>query len=345
MEELKTTIDNGEIQFVHIAPIGEFVGSDADGKPVPEKMTVESLTNLANKLNSSDEVLCDIDHGASKKGAEKETAAAGWFTRFIVDPIKGLFATLKLTKKGKELLENREYRYTSPTFVLDGNGEPVDMHSVSLTNLPAFKGYINPVLNTESTESTNEEIVMTMTKDELVNLIKETVVALNTAPVGQKEDKKEEDKTAETTEEKKEETPEEKAEVLKEAIKDEDKLHEEVKESLEEKLEDAKDEAEADNSCSDKVDDVKNEMSDEAKAEVKEEIKEEIAEAEEEAKEDKKEDKEDKKEDKEDKKEEVITLEALNTAPVVSDVSGKDKWMNLHGDEFFKYLREHPEIR
>lgn len=150
MEELKTTIDNGEIQFVHIAPIGEFVGSDADGKPVPEKMTVESLTNLANKLNSSDEVLCDIDHGASKKGAEKETAAAGWFTRFIVDPIKGLFATLKLTKKGKELLENREYRYTSPTFVLDGNGEPVDMHSVSLTNLPAFKGYINPVLNTEA---------------------------------------------------------------------------------------------------------------------------------------------------------------------------------------------------
>ena len=54
----------------------------------------------------------------------------------------------------------------------------------------------------------------------------------------------------------------------------------------------------------------------------------------------------DQKEDKkEDKKEEVITLEALNTAPVVSDVSGKDKWMNLHGDEFFKYLREHPEIR
>lgn len=340
MEELKTTIDNGEIQFVHIAPIGEFVGSDADGKPVPEKMTVESLTNLANKLNSSDEVLCDIDHGASKKGAEKETQAAGWFTRFIVDPLKGLFATLKLTKKGKELLENREYRYTSPTFVLDGNGEPVDMHSVSLTNLPAFKGYINPVLNTESTESTNEEIVMTMTKDELVNLIKETVVALNTAPVEHKEDKKEDKK-----EEVKEETPEEKIEVLKEAIKDEDKLHEDVKESLKEKLEDAKDEVKADNACSDKVDDVKNEMSDEAKAEVKEEIKEEIAEAEEEAKEDKEEKKEDKEEKKEDKKEEIITLEALNTAPVVSDVSGKDKWMNLHGDEFFKYLREHPEIR
>ena len=315
MEELKTTIDNGEIQFVHIAPIGEFVGSDADGKPVPEKMTVESLTNLANKLNSSDEVLCDIDHGASKKGAEKETAAAGWFTRFIVDPLKGLFATLKLTKKGKELLENREYRYTSPTFVLDSNGEPVDMHSVSLTNLPAFKGYINPVLNTESTESTestNEEIVMTMTKDELVNLIKETVVALNTAPVEQKEeDKKEEVKTAETTEDKKEEEAADNA---------------------------CADKTEADNTCSDKVDDVKNEMSDEAKAEVKEEIKEEIAEAEEEAKEDK----EDKKEDK---KEEIITLEALNTAPAVPDVSGKDKWMNLHGDEFFKYLREHPEIR
>ena len=43
---------------------------------------------------------------------------------------------------------------------------------------------------------------------------------------------------------------------------------------------------------------------------------------------------------------EVITIEALNSAPkALTDVSGKEKWMNLHGDAFWKYLSEHPEIK
>ena len=65
--------------------------------------------------------------------------------------MKGLFANLKLTKKGKELIENREYRYVSPTFLLDEEGRPVDMPAASLTNLPAFKGFINPIINTQAT--------------------------------------------------------------------------------------------------------------------------------------------------------------------------------------------------
>lgn len=108
---------------------------------------------------------------------------------------------MKLTKKGKELLQNREYRYTSPTFILDGNGEPIDLHSVSLTNLPAFKGHIDPILNTESSESTEdkEKLTMEITREELVSLIKDTVVAMNTAPVEMKEEEKKEACNAEET--------------------------------------------------------------------------------------------------------------------------------------------------
>ena len=117
------TNENGTIPMVHIAPIGQFTGSDAKGNPIPENITVESLQKIADGLNlTNTEVLADIDHGAAKAGVNKDTSAAGWFTRFIVDPIKGLFANLKLTKKGKELLENREYRFISPTFTLDENG-------------------------------------------------------------------------------------------------------------------------------------------------------------------------------------------------------------------------------
>ena len=106
MDEVITdTIDNGTIENVQIAPIGEYLGSDAKGNPVPEKLTAESLQALADGLNATKtEVLADIDHNASKAGVEKDTKAAGWFTKFIVDPLRGLFATLKLTKHGKELI-------------------------------------------------------------------------------------------------------------------------------------------------------------------------------------------------------------------------------------------------
>lgn len=59
--ESMTTTDNGELD-VHIAPIGEFKGSNSLGNPVPEKITKESLENLAEKLNKGDEILADIDH-------------------------------------------------------------------------------------------------------------------------------------------------------------------------------------------------------------------------------------------------------------------------------------------
>ena len=171
---IKDTIDNGVVENVHISPIGDFTGSKQDGSPQNEHITAEALSALADKMNAGDEVLCDVDHQSCRPGVEKDTSAAGWFTKFVVDPIKGLFANLKLTKRGKDLLANREYRYMSPTFMLNDNGEPIDIHSVSLTNTPAFKGFINPVINSEATpiDDTNESIT-NMTKEELKALIEE----------------------------------------------------------------------------------------------------------------------------------------------------------------------------
>ena len=226
------TVENGTIPMVHIAPVGQFTGSDTEGNPVPENLTVESLQKLADGLNMTNtEVLADIDHNASKPGINKDTKAAGWFTKFVVDPIKGLFANLKLTKHGKELLENREYRFISPSFSLDKNGEPVNLHTASLTNLPAFAGFIEPVLNQEATQISEDKgtINMEMTKEQLVDLIKETVKSMEAA-----EEKAEEVK--ETVEEVKEEKTEEKAENAcsddKEAVNTETEAKAEVKEEV-----------------------------------------------------------------------------------------------------------------
>ena len=146
------------IENVHISPIGNFNGSDSDGNPVPETIDRESLEALAEKLNDGDEVLFDADHQSTRAGEGRNTRAAGWFSKFFVDPVKGLFGRLKLTNWGKELISGREYRYVSPTFGLDENGKPVELYSIAATNTPAFAGAISPILNQAPTEECNLDI-------------------------------------------------------------------------------------------------------------------------------------------------------------------------------------------
>lgn len=43
MEAISDTIEQGVIQEVHVAPLGHFLGSDAEGNGVPENITEESL--------------------------------------------------------------------------------------------------------------------------------------------------------------------------------------------------------------------------------------------------------------------------------------------------------------
>ncbi len=146
---------------------------------------------------------------------------------------------------------------------------------------------------------------------------------------------------------------------VEEEIKTENEVHEDIVENLEEKKDAIEagvvqnsepekkgedEEKPVDNACPEKTEEVKNEETpteekpvDNACSEKKEdsdksEVKNEAAPVEE------------KKE--EEKKEEVIKIEALNSAPTAfKDVSGKDKWINLHGQEFWDYLAKHPEIK
>ena len=238
MEVISDTIENGEIENVHLVPIGDFKGSDKDGNPIDEHITKESLDQIAEKLNSGDEVLCDIDHQSCKPGVDRDSKAAGWFHKFVVDPVKGLFANLKLTKKGREIVENREYRYTSPVFTLDENGNPNDIHSVALTNVPAFKGHISPILNSEPNSNEKESIKMEITKEELIELIKNTVNEMNVKKEINEEIRDIQEEIVENSCDKKQEEivevkNEETAPETKEEVKEEVKVEDEPKEEKE----------------------------------------------------------------------------------------------------------------
>lgn len=222
----------------------------------------------------------DQDHESEIRG---KTEAKGWLSGLRFVPGVGLFGKIKWTDIGKKLIENRVFRWLSPSWYLDKNThEPIEMTSVALTNKPSQAGRIEPIVNSQPIELTDnkEEYEMTMTKEELVSLIKETIADMNAEPV-----------------------------------------KEEVKEEVVENACSDKVEKPVENECEKDANMVKNEDTpEEVKQEVKEEIQEGKAEGktEEEIKEEVKEEIDEEKEDAEqvsDKKEEVIKLEALNSTP------------------------------
>ena len=228
---LKEIIDDGEngtIEEVLVAPVGEFVGSDREGNPVPQNFTEESLEGIAKNLNESGkEILLDKDHNSAKDGLNRDTQSLGWFSKFIVKPLKGLFAALKLTKTGRELIENREYRHVSPVFQLDENGEPVGLVSVAATNTPAIDVPENVILNSKPNEETE------MTKEEIIELVKNTFADLTKKETTQEVV----ENNCSETETKNEIPTEEIVEEVKEEVKEEpEKTEEEVKEEIKEEV-------------------------------------------------------------------------------------------------------------
>ena len=306
------TIDNGTIENIHIAPIGEFYGSTRDGEPVKENLDVESLKQLADQLNSGDEILLDVDHASERLGANRSTEAAGWLHKFIVDPIKGLFATLKLTKKGKELLENREYRYTSPVFELAEDGKVLGMRSVALTNAPAFKGAINPILNSMPEDQAEKKDIMEKEeiKEELKEEVKEEIVEKTEDANEVVEEVKDDKSDVENTFEK----------IIQRLDVVEAKV-DEIVQKIEKK--DEKGTTEGDTEAGKAA----------AEATAKEVI-ETVVDAENACSEKK----EAENACSEKKEEEVIKLDALNTAPV--SLGAEPEWKNLHGQKFFDWVKK-----
>ena len=177
---------------------------------------------------------------------------------------KGLFGLLKLTKWGRELISNREYRSVSPVFSLNEEAEPTALLSVASTNQPAIDVPENVILNTEPEQSTEQSEdaggtpadILDMTKEELITIVNEAIEArlttINQQPTTEEvvvnqdneptKDESKEEKSEETTTteepskeepskeepEKKEDEPETKTEPEVASAKEEEVIKEEV---------------------------------------------------------------------------------------------------------------------
>ena len=304
----KTIIDDGAFGEIpcQIAPIGEFYGSDRDGNAISETLTSESLENLANKLNESGkEILCDKDHASVKSGTDRDTEAQGWFSRFFIDPIKGLMGWLKLTKSGREAIENREYRFLSPVFSLDDESKtPTNLHSVAMTNCAALP--VEPILNTEPKDTE-------MTKEEIISLIRETLAEINRKDTDVDDVDDKDDEVCNACQKKAEnEMPDDKKDDTEKtddkATSETDKVAE--ADTVETDKSEMKEDETVSNSCQKKKDAMNEQTCD------GEEVK---------------------------KTKEVIKEEVLNSSPSASmniEITSEPSWKNKTGEDFWKELRK-----
>ena len=294
--------------LVMLTPLGEFVGSTPDGKTTKEIIDEESVIKMAMQ---TEEILLDKDHASMRPVEERNTEAMGWISGLKaitnLGSMNGLYGIIKWAGEGKKLAQERVYRFLSPVFQLDENGKAVKLINVALTNRPNLK--MPPIINSEAEK---EELSITKTKKDTDDMNKDELNALVVEMVKKAlEDVNKAELSAEVTKEAAKEVAEEaaKQKIIDESLQTETK--EEVKnEDVPAKEEVAKEEVA-------KEDVTKEEVKNEEVPEKKEEEK------------------------------EVIKAEVLNSAPVTvgTSVNGMEAWRNLKGEEFFKYLRAHPEIK
>lgn len=98
------------------------------------------------------DLVVDYDHQTLSGG---KAPAAGWITA-LSKGAEGLVAEVSWTPAGRGHLSQREYRYHSPVLAFGAGCHPKSLHSVALTNHPAFHGYPSLVADDLPDDSGNK---------------------------------------------------------------------------------------------------------------------------------------------------------------------------------------------
>ena len=139
---------------IQILPAGKKI-KGVDGR----EWTLSDPAALCARMNSSSSVTtkngCVIDENHSTdlsapKGGE--APAFGWFKNFGVEADGSIWADVEWNARGQKAVSEKEYRYISPVFTRDKDGNITEILRAALTNNPNLD---NPALN--SAQETAEE--------------------------------------------------------------------------------------------------------------------------------------------------------------------------------------------
>lgn len=124
-------------EWVKLFPYGTFMGRDGRGPyTVRDQAHAQQIiaTTVAYQAGADNPV--DYDH-QTQRAAEngKPAPAAGWFKSFEARP-DGVYARADWTAKAAQHLQDKEFRYISPTFIHTKDGTVLRIVGAGLTNLP-----------------------------------------------------------------------------------------------------------------------------------------------------------------------------------------------------------------
>lgn len=123
--QLNSVLDSSE--KIKISPIGDFEGIDGRKYSLNPDVVIPRL-----QKNGVDIVL-DKNHD--------DDEAMGWFALDSLEKREdGIYASLELTPKGKELVSNRTYRYLSPAYVINWD---IRLNDVMCIDRIASVGLVN----------------------------------------------------------------------------------------------------------------------------------------------------------------------------------------------------------
>ncbi len=138
--------------WLPLIPLGNFAGRDGRQWNNDNAQAVINQTVLP--------FILDIDHSSE---LTNDTSASGWFTELKIAD-NHIYGKLEVNEKGRKALNNKEFKYYSPAFLVDKKtGQILAFTSVALTNKPNLNV---PALNSAGGN------------DNLANLTKEEIFML-----------------------------------------------------------------------------------------------------------------------------------------------------------------------
>ena len=126
-------------EYIRVLPLGYISSEKGDFLVDSEsfQMMKEHMEHRAV------DIVIDYEHQTLRG---MQAPAGGWIKELVLKS-DGIFARVEWTKRAKDYLQNREYRYLSPVvMVRKKDRKASQIHSVALTNTPAINGMI-PIVN------------------------------------------------------------------------------------------------------------------------------------------------------------------------------------------------------
>jgi hypothetical protein len=138
---------------------------------------------LSNQLEKDGRDLLPIDLEHLRGSSQ------GWFTLSLDDT--GIYAdNIQWTNKGKEALSNREFRFYSPTFMTDKEGNITQIDSFALTNSPALYGLTPIVASKEKVPTIENKVIKELETMSTENTIEAADPVVDTTVVDASVDEK-----------------------------------------------------------------------------------------------------------------------------------------------------------